>query len=273
MQRNITLEMQVENISLETVLMVQKDFDASEVISIIFLLDENHGRALENLIAFQRMSKTGSYSANILLDWAIEASERLTWKWEFVDALLTCQILSVIKKIGVSIPALKNHLLSSQRRYVHPIKKHIFKICENIDSIIYLKLIKILREDYKIILTDHENCEILFLQLMYKKFFTISLGNYSNVDDSVDKIVNVLDQIQTLRELSTEMKYLFAINNIDRKNESYTQKSNFEHRENREKTYEEQELGADDFDDTYKLLNQLTLEDLNSHFKADNGKK
>ncbi|CAG9783954.1 unnamed protein product [Diatraea saccharalis] len=267
MQRNLELIMQVETVSLDTVMNVEKYLEPGEIISLMFLLNEPCEKTLEILIAYQRASKIEGNTSNILLNWAIETSKKESWKWLFVDALLTCQLNSVIKKMGIDIRGLKKHILLNQQDYIDPIKKHIYKICENINNNLYIKIKRILYENNDFLLDDHESCEIVFLKLMCKKIFTISSEDLK-LEVNVNKLVNVLDQIQELRELSIEMKYLATVNINPSKALCDTPKTSCKQKESTEKN-EDTKLHIDDFDETFTLLNQIWIEDINLKLKCD----
>ncbi|KAJ8725852.1 hypothetical protein PYW08_004035 [Mythimna loreyi] len=187
-----------------------------DMISLVFLLYEVPDTALQRLIVFQRVSSDpgSSTNLNMLHDWFQHAKHNPNWKHEFVEALLICQLYSIVRKMGINVPAARKFYQTDSitvKMYVNPMKKALYKLCESINSDNLLKLKKALLT-YDTDTTEYDSCELVFLKLLCDKFITINQYHYNKkvlgfkVD--VDKLIKIVENLPGLRKLVLEIDML-----------------------------------------------------------------
>ncbi|CAG4988403.1 unnamed protein product [Parnassius apollo] len=203
----------IRTINLEVILDIQKDIDPHDMISLVFLLYKVPDTALQRLIVFQRVSKDVSYNnINLLYDWALNVQTSPTWRYEFLEALTICRLYHVIRKLGFSISHVKDRYLPGNLNvsiYVNPIKKALYKLCENINANNLLRLKKTLLT-YDIDTSEYEACELIILQLMCQKFITLSESKIektlSNNKCEVEKLIMIVENISELKKIALELR-------------------------------------------------------------------
>ncbi|XP_030023207.2 uncharacterized protein LOC115442338 [Manduca sexta] len=238
------------NIDLNSIIKIETQLQDNpyDMISLVFLLYDVPDTALQRLIVYQRvMSDVSETNINLLQEWYCHASSRPNWQHELLEALMICQLNSIVKSLGFHIPTMRVFYLSSDpfgSKYINPVKKILYHACENIDSTNLKKLKKSLLS-YDINVMEHTTCEIIFLELMSKKFITINISQENKTDEgimyNVENIVNILDKLNGLKKIVNSLRYLQSKPNHDtiklkQDNTNY---------------------GVDDFNDLFDLINQI----------------
>lgn len=194
-------------LTMEMVSQIEKEIDVYDLVSLVFLLYDVPDTALQRLTVYQRVSKDiGSCESNLLLDWASHAQTRPTWKKELLEALYTCQLHSIISKMGISVDAVKRYYTASNDALLNPMKKSLYRLCESINKENLHKLKKTLIS-YDIDTTDHETCEMILLDLMSKGFITINM-NSSKTVTSIENLAKIIDQFKGFHIFANELRHI-----------------------------------------------------------------
>lgn len=262
----------VRNINLDVILEIQKDIDFDDMISLVFLLYKVPDTALQRLIVFQRVSTESNM--NLLYDWALSVQSHPTWRYEFLEALTICRQYHIIRKLGFNVLNVKEHYLPRNVNvciYVDPMKKGLYKLCENIDSNNLSRLKKTLLT-YEIDTTEYEACEMVFLDLMCQKFITLSQNTskklQSNSKCQIERLVKIIENISGLKTIASEIRSIeHSINSLSSilsPGISNTPIASDPVQDESKARFNE------DFLDVYKLLNELQDEDVTVlHLKSD----
>lgn len=188
--------------------------DAYDMTSLVFLLYEVPDTALQKLIVYQRVSKDGAgTNLNLLHEWYQHAKNRSSWKHEFIEALLTCQLYNIVRRLGLHVPTMKRYYQSdvaSFSMYINPLKKLLYKACENMTSDNLARLKRSLKS-YNIDI-EHDVCELIFLELMCQKFIKANyLSHQKNILNSevdVEKLARIMSNLPGLRNVAVELRDL-----------------------------------------------------------------
>lgn len=258
-----------------------------DMISLVFLLYEVPDTALQRLIVHQRVSKDNGNSTNLnmLHEWFRHAVHTPTWKHEFVEALLVCQLKSVVRKIGINVPSAQNHYKTDNLQtsmYINPIKKALYKLCECMTDDNLLKLKKALLT-YDIDTSEYESCELVLLKLMCDKFIIVNQYQYNKktfgFQVQLDKLLKITESLPGLRNISQDIKELqYSINGQFKSNDpvAVTLPSLKEiHMKVDERNQEASttHLYNKDFEDIFTMLNEMNLnENTNTNLKSDRTK-
>ncbi|CAG4912291.1 unnamed protein product [Colias eurytheme] len=266
----------MDSITIDMVLEIQKDLDPYDIVSLVFLLYEIPDTALQRLIVYQKVSKDLEYdSMNLLYQWASHAQLRPTWKYEFLESLCICRLYNVIRKLGFDVPTLKQRYQPNNMTFsthVNPIKKVLYNLCENITSEVMFKLKKTLLS-YGIDTSDHESCELIILELICRKFIVFQdfSSNTTPVKVDTQKLCQILDHFPAFASYVAHLKELedkfngqnnSTSVNVSTSTPIKTAEEDYEFKDNK--------VGESSFEEVYELLNQMNLEDIPSNLKADN---
>lgn len=210
-------EENVNILNIDIVSEIEKELQDSpyDVISLVFLLYDVPDTALQRLIVYQRvLGDVSCTNLNLLREWVQGAKLKSSWKHEFIEALLICQLYGIVNKLGFHIPSLKKHYQPDNlhvKMYINPMKKALYKVCESIDSENLDKLKRTLR-NCKMDIMDFDSCELILLKLMSEKFITITQIQYDRkvfgYEFKVDKLIKILEKLPNLEQLVKELKGL-----------------------------------------------------------------
>lgn len=247
-----------------------------DMVSLVFLLYDVPDTALQRLIVFQRVSNDPATSTNLnmLHEWFRHAKHNPNWKHEFLEALLICQLHNIVRKLGFNVSSARQYYqtdYTTVKMFVNPMKKALYKLCENINSDNLLKLKKALLT-YDIDTTEYDSCELVLLKLMCEKFITINQYQYNKkvlgfkVD--VNKLVKIVENLPGLKKLVLEIEMLqHSMNDEPKQAVTITATTPSQHMKVDESRqgHANEILLLEDFGSTFKLLEEL--EDVN--FKSD----
>nr|WCC72137.1 caspase-8 [Chilo suppressalis] len=266
---NDDIILDIDLITLDIIPYIEKEIDPCDLISIVFLLYDTPDTALQRLTIYQRISRDLSSDSNLLLEWARHAQSQSTWKKKLLEALYTCQLYSIIRKIGLHVNAVKKHYITTNETLLNPMKKTLYKLCEAMKIEDLHKLKKTLIT-YEIDTTDYETCELIILHLMCQKFISINMNN-GKFDISIENLATILDNFSELQGFSNEMRKIeFSYNNIN--NPIKTKQTIIDPPQPLiadEKSLKEKECYKD-IKDIFEMLDDLKLEDIpEDNFKSD----
>ncbi|CAH2240207.1 jg1771 [Pararge aegeria aegeria] len=259
----------INSVSLDTILKLQNDIVPNDMTSLVFLLYEVPDTALQRLIVYQRVSKDFERNnMNLLYDWALYAQSRPTWRYEFLEALCICRLYNVIRKLGFNVSNVKKHYLPENvyvNVYIDPVKKVLYNLCESMTSENYAKLKRTLTT-YKIDVSEHETCEAVFLELMCQKF--IKLGQYNRETKAYTATYDVELLIKIIKPFGALSKFATILREVQ--SQINTQNSSGESnasgtpvtKQSLNDSKSQNENVKESFDDIFKLLNDLHLEDV-----------
>lgn len=274
----------INSINLDVISEVQKDVEPYDMVSLVFLLYDTPDTALQKLICFERISKdVETNNMNLLYDWVLymqnPRNPRPTWKYEFLEALTICRLYNVIRKLGFDVSKVKKHYLPDNVHvtvYIDPMKKALYKICESMTFDYFSKFKRTLKS-YKYDVSEHNICEIIFLELMSKKF--IKLGQYDsdakkyNHNYDIEELASIFDNIshfneyaKLLREIQDQINCSSSLNpNTEAVNSIVTK-----HKSNLNSLNIKKENYTSGFDEIFQQLNQLHMEnEPNLSLKSD----
>ncbi|XP_047527990.1 caspase-8 [Vanessa atalanta] len=272
----------INNINIDILSELQKDVNPYDMVSLVFLLYDTPDTALQRLILYQRVTKdVEANNMNLLYDWALYAQSRSTWRYEFLEALAICRLYKVIRKLGFNVSNVKKHYLPDNiyvTVYIDPVKKALYKICENM-TLEHLSKFKRTLISYKIDILEHDMCEIIFLELMSQKF--ILLGQYDketkkyNGNYDIEELAVIFDNLShfgkyatILREIKNQIN---SQNNLDSSKQMSCVDNKLTSRVN--DSLIQSKTTVNDFKETFEYFNQLQLEEEpNSIFKSDRSK-
>lgn len=246
-----------------------------DLISLVFLLYDVPITALQRLIVFERVSKDRSTSTNLnmLHEWFRHAKQTTTWKHEFIEALLLCQLNSVVRKLGFHVPTAQNYYQTDNmqtKMFINPVKKALYKLCENMNSDSLLTLKKALLT-YDIDVSEYESCELVLLKLMCDKFITVSEFKYNmktiGFQVQLDKLLRIIQTLPGLRKCAQEIKLLQQSFNVDAKPSASVNIKVDE--SNQDSGTENSHLYCNDFKEVFGMIGELSLEDNNNSLKSD----
>ncbi|KAI5641677.1 caspase domain-containing protein [Phthorimaea operculella] len=273
----------INSITVDAVAKIEKELDPYDLVSLVFLLYDVPDTALQRLIVFQRVASDGDTSLNLLYDWAQHVQSRPTWKYEFLEALAVCQLYSIIRKLGFRVTTVQKHYLPDNVHtslFVNPMKKALYKLCENITSDNLDKLQNTLKT-YDIDTTEYVYCELVFIELMCKKFITVDNFNIdrSNGKYNVEKIVKILHSLPGLHKFADELKDIQGrLNNESGSSQTKSPntsaaKDDAGNDSEFEDCDDDGRLTANDFNDLWKHFNELNLDEHIQNLKSDTKKK
>ncbi|CAD0196960.1 unnamed protein product [Chrysodeixis includens] len=256
-----------------------------DMTSLVFLLYDTPDTALQRLTVFQRVSNDAgaSINLNMLHEWFRHAKHNQNWKHEFIEALLLCQLFSIVRKLGFNVPSARRHYQTDNihvKMYINPLKKALYKLCENINSDNLLKLKKTLLT-YDIDTTEYDSCELIFLKLMCVKFITIDQFQYDKkilgYKVNLDKLLKIVESLPGLKKVVMEINLLQQSINEEhglvKPVITSTPAAPIKVDESKQKESEENFYNMD-FDDVFKMLGELHLDDSSPELlKSDNQNK
>ncbi|CAB3235038.1 unnamed protein product [Arctia plantaginis] len=248
-----------------------------DVISLVFLLYDVPITALQRLIVFERVSKDSGSSTNLnmLHEWFRHAKHTTTWKHEFIEALLICQLNSVVRKLGFHVPTARNYYQIDNmqtKMFINPIKKALYKLCENMNADNFLNLKKALFT-YNIDASEYESCELVLLKLMCDKFIIVNEFKYNTktfgFQVQLDKLLRIIETLPGLRTCAQEIRLMQQSFNGDSKPSAPSTPSvNMKVDEsNQSSSTNNSHLYCNDFKEVFGMIGELSLED-NSNIKS-----
>ncbi|XP_026757641.2 caspase-8 [Galleria mellonella] len=203
------------SINIQSIIEIEKELEPYDLISLVFLLYDVPETALQRLIIFQRVYKDiGGSNSNLLQEWARHAQNRDMWKHQFLEALITCQIYNVVRKLGFNVAAVKKQYQENGEHFINPMKKLLYKLCENIDSEKLHKLKKTL-STYSIDTTMFESCELIFLDLMCRKFIEVQQYQYAQKitgnEYNIENLAKIIENFSGLEDFAKQLRDLEAM--------------------------------------------------------------
>lgn len=265
----------IRTINLEVISDIQNDIDYYDTVSMVFLLYEVPDTALQRLIVFQRVYK--DTNMNLLYDWALNVQSRPTWRYEFLEALAICRLYNVIKKLGFDVPSVKERYMPGNINvcvYINPMKKVLYKFCENVTGNTLMRLKKSLIS-FEIDTSEHETCELICLEMISQKFIILTQNNSVSKSKQcqVEKLVQILENISGLRKIAEDLRIIANKINND-SNVSSPQVTSTPNSSTSEIDKSKAKLKEDKFDesfsDVFKALNELHKEDISvKNLKSD----
>ncbi|XP_053625304.1 caspase-8-like [Plodia interpunctella] len=270
----------MNTINIYAITEIQKEIDPCDMISMVFLLYDVPDTALQRLVIYERVYKDsiGGSTSDLLHQWALHAQNRTTWKHEFLEALVTCQLNKIIRKLGFNVTDIKrNFEIDSGNTYLNPMKKLLYKLCENIELQNLSKLKNTLLT-YNINTTDYENCELIFLDLMCRKFISFQQNHYGNrvtsYEYDVEKLADIIENFDGLEKFSEELRALNFAGKIQPQHQvapvastSNTKQDNKE--SNKNDQVHEEDLN-ESFDLIKKLMEDVHIDSLKSDKRVEN---
>ncbi|CAK1545163.1 unnamed protein product [Leptosia nina] len=263
----------INSISVDTVLVIQKDLEPYDMTSLVFLLYEIPDTALQRLTVYQKVSKDiDNDTMNLLHHWASHAQTRPSWKHELLEALCICRLYNIIRKLGFDVTSVKHQYQPSNMNFtahISIIKKILYRLCESVNSELLLRLKKTLLT-YGIDTTTHESCELILLELMCQKFVVFKQTKEMKIDFS--KLTEILEHFPSLcsfASLLTDVE-----NKLNKTEESLVQdielttptKKNLECKDSDNVKVQ---YDASDLDEFYEHFNQLNLNYVPSDLTTD----
>ncbi|GBP42920.1 hypothetical protein EVAR_87300_1 [Eumeta japonica] len=200
----------IDAIDINAVAELQHCLDLSDITSLVFLLYDAPHTALERLTLLHRVSEVHSRNMDLLCDWARLSQTRNSWKYELLEALSICQLFGAIKKLGFNVDEVKRHFLPHNvhvTHYINPMKKLLYKICENIQMENLLKLKKTL-VTFDIDVQEYETCELIFLKLIVEEF--IMIGSWKT-ECKIQEQCNMKNLTNIFRNLQGLMKFALEL--------------------------------------------------------------
>lgn len=280
----------INTITIEVISQIEKDLQAYDLVSMVFLLYDIPDTALQRLIVYQRVSADNcETNLNLLYDWAQHAQAQPTWRYELIEALCICQLYRVIRKLGFKVSSIKNYYQPDNLKvtfHVNPMKKALYKLCENMTSDNQSKLQNTLKT-YDIDTSEYKTNELVILELMCKKF--ISIGGYkdkqySKQDCHIEKLAKILENIAGLRKFANELREIQKTLNAEPKFNRSVSSSKVETSDSKEEINDDDDdvdynddfkdiFTANAFNDIFKSLAELNIEDTTiKHLKSDTKK-
>ncbi|XP_072943810.1 caspase-8 [Epargyreus clarus] len=263
----------INSITTEIMLDIQRDLEPYDVVSMVFLLYEVPDTALQRLTTYQRVFRdVETNNLNLLYEWALYAQSKPTWRYEFLEALTICRLYNIIKKLGFNVSSVKQHYQPDNvyvNVHIHPIKKQLYILCENITSDTLSKLKDTLLS-YQIDTTEHEYCEMIFLELMSQKFIVLNTTNkegiLSNIKRTdVESLATIIERYHDLKIYATQLREIerklnnetpFPLPEITSTPSVSKPKIDDAKQSNKDKMY------AEDMQDTIELFGQINFEDI-----------
>ncbi|CAG9783955.1 unnamed protein product [Diatraea saccharalis] len=274
--RNSDIIFNIDLITINMIPLIEKDIDPCDLISIVFLLYNVPDTALQRLNIYQRVSKDIlNNDSNLLLDWALHAQSQPSWKMELLEALHTCQLYFVIRKMGLPVDAVKRYYENTNETLLNPMKKTLYRLCENMNVDKLYKLKKTLLT-YNIDTSDYETCELVLLHLMCQKFISINMkyGKWNGNMD-IESLAKIIDNFADLHVFASEMRRIeFNANNVNTtiQNSNQIVTSTPQTLKTDEKLQNnESHTGFNNFKEIFDMFNDLKLEDIpEQNLKSDN---
>lgn len=204
----------MNSISMQAIFEIEKELLDSpyDMISLVFLLYGVPDAALKRLFVYQRVSKdVYATNINLLHEWMLVAKTKPTWREEFLEALLICQLYGIVRKLGFDVEILKRQYEPNNIHfnvYVNRTKKILYKICESVNAVNFNMLKKTLHT-YHIFTTEFDSCELVFLKLMSAKIINLTefdldkepFGNELNFH----KLIKLLQKLPGLESFANEL--------------------------------------------------------------------
>ncbi|XP_063821974.1 caspase-8 [Ostrinia nubilalis] len=270
-QQNSSVSINMLNI--EMIALIQKEIDPYDMISLVFLLYENPDTALQRLVIYQRVSMDiDGNDTNLLHDWVVHSQSRPTWRNEFLEALTTCQLYSIIRKLGLNVSAVKQFYQNSgNNTLIHPMKKALYKLCEHMNTENIYKLKKTLLT-YEIDCTDYESCELIFLDLMCRRFISISKQNArGNSDCGIENLAKIIDNFSDVQSFADELRRIEDIHSDKSKvNDVLFTSTPSASVKDVSKEEDNTKKYANDLSDVFKWFNGLNVDDIpDKELKSD----
>ncbi|KAI8434708.1 hypothetical protein MSG28_003234 [Choristoneura fumiferana] len=272
---NVFSDIIINTITLEVISEIQKELETCDVISLVFLLYDVPDTALQRLIVLQRVSKDieGNH-LDLLNDWALHAQKMGgTWRQQFLEALAVCQLYSILKKMGCHVPSIKERYSSNEphmNSYINPIKIALYQLCENMTSYTFNNLKKSL-DSFDLNVMQYDTCELVFLELMCRKFITVNHCSYEKgavgQDCKVENITKIIDRFPEMSHYATMLKNMET--QLNQNLETASTSTPSPDAKSNVKTKDSSFTKPDEFNDIYNMITELHIDDLPIDLKSD----
>ncbi|KAI5635859.1 caspase domain-containing protein [Phthorimaea operculella] len=210
----------LNTITVEVVERIEAELDSCDVVSLVFLLYDDPKTALRQLELLGKVENR--INIDLLTNWAsaMRAQGDFTWRFKFLEALNVCQLRGVIRKMGFDAQYIQNLNICS---YILPIKKVLYRLCENITSDKLKKMQKSLKNN-RILDAEYSNCEMLFLELICTGFIVIDHnGKYD-----IENLIRIMYDYPDLHHFADELQHVQENNNHQEHNDSDENELDFE---------------------------------------------
>ncbi|KAG6448307.1 caspase-8-like [Manduca sexta] len=271
-------------LNLDSISKIEKQLQDNpyDMISLVFLLYDVPDTALQRLMVYQRVtSDVSGTNINLLQEWYCHASSRPDWQHELLEALMICQLNSIVKSLGFHIPTMRVFYQSNDpfsSKYINPVKKVLYHACENINSTNLLKLKKSLLS-YDINVMEYTTCELIFLELLSNKFITINnigqkIKTNQNCICNVENLVKILDNLNGLKKVAMNLRYFQSkfndeeVDSFASVNGSSSPSLPVPPLDGTKLKQDDKNYGAEDFSELFDIINNMP-EPLENNFKSD----
>lgn len=252
----------INTVNVDVIAQIEKELESYDLISMVFLLYDVADTALQRLVIYQRVSRDiGGRNMNLLSDWAQNAQTRTSWKYEFLEALSICQLNRVIRRLGFNVDSVKKHYLPDNLHvsvYINLMKKALYKLCENMTNQDFVILQNTLKT-YDVDTTEYKTCELVFLELMSKKFITVINNHDGKNVMKIDKLAQIIGNIFNLKKFASDLRDIQRLLNNEVE-ENVPLKSSTPAEITKPDSEDEIEFLGNDSDNLCKYLNQLDLD-------------
>ncbi|XP_044735325.1 caspase-8-like [Chrysoperla carnea] len=189
-------------LTFESINRLEEDLDFYEIVSLVFLLYDNAHTALEQLsIAKVTAGVTGN-QVGLISEW-VRSVQNNNPKWQetLLEALTNVQCYKVLRKLEFSKVEMKERFLPLNYECtinLHPVKKALYRLCEDLDKDVIDTLVKNVQcdlmaqnEQQSIFTIDNQYLEMHILNWMSKRYINIA---YDNTND-LTKLINLIEQL------------------------------------------------------------------------------
>lgn len=204
-------------INMDVLAEIDKELQKSsyDVISLVFLLYDVADTALQKLVVYQRLSKdVRATNLNLLQEWYRYAKAKPSWKYELLEALIICQMYSIIRKLGFHVSTLKLYFQPDNlcvHMYINPVKKTLYRVCETLTFNNFMSLKRTLLT-YDIDTLEYESCEMVFLKLMCQKFIILYHFEYNKIharfEYRLERLIEILESFSGMQKLILDLRHL-----------------------------------------------------------------
>lgn len=195
----------IKDITVDIIAEIQKDLTPHDLTSLVFLLYDVPETALQRITLLQRVTRdVPRQDLDLLGDWARHKQNHPTWRYEFLEALVTCQLYGVIRKLGFDVATVKASYRKANplnANYIHPMKMALYNLCEHLNSENVRKL-KLALGTYNVNnVSECNSCELIFLHLMCQNFIAVGVE-----ESNVLKLIEIIENIPGLLACAEKLR-------------------------------------------------------------------